>query len=296
MRAIQRKKKPKWNPSFLVAATEVAQNKSLEPAFRAVAIQLPSESELARIVGRNVDPDAIYSARKSLLSALGEKLEPLREDIIKALEKDPEFSPTSQEAGKRDLSNLLLAYGVYANSERAEKENIKQFKNADNMNDKEYAFRLILQEMSDTSQAQKAIRAFYNEFKSDPIVLDKWFTLQAMRGDTKSIEHVKDLVAHKDFSWTNPNRVRSVIGAFATGNPTGFNRLDGSGYRFVADAVLKLDRINPQVASRLLTAFRSWRLLDPARRKIAEAVLLSMKKTRNLSRDVNEILERTLAF
>jgi aminopeptidase N len=149
--------------------------------------------------------------------------------------------------------------------------------------------------MYDTPDAQRAIRSFYRDFKSDQIVLDKWFMLQAMRSDSKSIAHVKALLDHKDFKWTNPNRVRSVVGAFATGNPTGFNRTDGSGYAFVADAILKLDRINPQVASRMLTAFRSWRLLDPVRRKKAETTLMKLKSAKSLSRDVAEILDRTLA-
>jgi len=110
-----------------------------------------------------------------------------------------------------------------------------------------------------------------------------------------AVPTARALVKHQDFKWTNPNRVRSVIGAFATGNATGFNRKDGSGYRFVTSAIARLDAINPQIAARLLTVFRSWKQLETERRKQAEKALRSLKGKKGLSKDVSEILDRTLA-
>ncbi|MGB7287085.1 MAG: aminopeptidase N [Salaquimonas sp.] len=295
MRAIQRKKKPKWNLAFLEAAKEIAANEALEPAFRSMALTLPAESELARLIGRNIDPDAIHNARKALQSALGEALEETRIKTSKTLKPDADYSAAAEEAGKRSLYNLLLSYGVHAGSEQAEKAVVKQFKSADNMNQNEFAFRIILQEMADTPDAEKAVASFYKTFQNDQIVLDKWFTTQAITPGKGALKCVRGLIAHPEFKWTNPNRVRSVIAAFATANPTGFNRADGAGYRLVADAVSKLDEINPQIASRLLTAFRSWRTLEPNRRKLAEASLKKLKRQKGLSRDVSEILDRTLS-
>ncbi len=294
MRAIQKKQKPKWNQAFISAALEIAANEALEPAFRAMALTLPSDTELARMIGRNINPDAIHSARKSLLAVLGENLETARDKITSSLKPAKSYSASAAEAGKRDFANLLLSYGLYANSSKAERDVVKQFNDADNMSQREFAFRMILQEMPDTPECDEAIQTFYEMFKDDQIVLDKWFTSQAIVPGKDTLKIVRALTTHPEFKWTNPNRMRSVINAFATANPTGFNRADGAGYRFVADAVAKLDPINPQIASRLLTAFRSWRMLEPERRKLAEKSLRKLKLEKNLSSDVSEILDRTL--
>jgi aminopeptidase N len=295
MRAMQKKTKPKWNPSFLSVCRNIVLDDSLEPAFRAMALTLPSESELARMIGKNIDPDIVYGARRALLAALGESLDGVRKQLVKRLAPELEYSPSASGAGKRDLLNLLLAYELFANSEKADKAIVRQFKNSNNMSDKEFAFRMILQELAGTPEAYKTTKQFYRLFKEDQIVLDKWFTTQAIMPGLNALETINQLVAHPDFKWTNPNRVRSVIAAFASGNPTGFNRKDGAGYGFVAQSVAKLDGINPQIASRLLTSFRSWRVLEPARRKLAHKHLLALKKQKGLSRDVSEILDRILA-
>lgn len=294
MRAMARKTKPKWNTAFLQAARDIALDDSLEPAFRAMALTMPSESDLARTIGKNIDPDLVYGARRALLAALGEHLTAVRKIVSKSLVPAASYSPSAEESGKRNLLNLLLAYELYGNEEKAERELVKQFKTADNMNQREFAFRLILQEMADTPEAEKARMQFYKMFKNDQIVLDKWFTTQAIMPGKSALACVENLVAHTDFKWTNPNRVRSVITAFASANPTGFNRKDGAGFAFVAKSVAKLDGINPQIASRLLTTFRSWRMLEPTRRKLAHKELLGLKKQKGLSRDVSEILDRIL--
>jgi aminopeptidase N len=295
MRAIQKKTKPKWNPSFLSACREIALDDSLEPAFKAIALTMPSESDLARTIGKNIDPDLVYAARKALLATLGENLQGVREVMAEKLAPQKEYSPSSEEAGKRELLNLLLAYELYANNEKAEQTVINQFKKADNMSDREFAFKMILQELAGTGEAEKTTNQFYKQFQKDQIVLDKWFMTQAIMPGKTALDTVLALTKHKDFTWKNPNRVRSVIAAFASANPTGFNRKDGKGYKFVAESVAKLDKTNPQIASRLLTSFRSWRVLEPARKKLAHKHLVELKKQTGLSRDVSEILDRILA-
>ena len=132
-------------------------------------------------------------------------------------------------------------------------------------------------------------------YSADALVVDKWFSLQAMIPQGDTLDKVRALAGHPAFSIANPNRVRALIGVFAQGNLTQFNRADGAGYEFVADHVLALDPKNPQLAARLATAFRSWRTLEAGRRGKAEAALQRIKTAAGLSRDLADIVERALA-
>ena len=142
---------------------------------------------------------------------------------------------------------------------------------------------------------ERALARFYDLFKDDALVIDKWFVLQAVQPDDDVLERVRALTAHPAFSMTNPNRVRALIGSFAHGNPTRFNAADGSGFAFVADTVLALDRVNAQVAARLLSSFRSWRALEPGWRALATAALRRVAGAPALSVDVADIATRSLA-
>jgi aminopeptidase N len=126
-------------------------------------------------------------------------------------------------------------------------------------------------------------------------VLDKWYSIQAMAPGAETCNRVEELLASPDFDRTNPNRMRSLIGAFSAGNPTGFNRADGAGYRLLARQVVEIDGRNPQLAARLLTAMRSWRSLEPGRQEKAREALLSVRDAGNLSADVSDIVDRMLA-
>src|SRR5262249_36903331 len=132
-------------------------------------------------------------------------------------------------------------------------------------------------------------------FSADPLVIDKWLALQATIPERGTLDRVRDLTKHPAFSLANPNRVRALIGSFAQGNHTQFNRLDGEGYAFVADTVLAQQAKNPQVAARLMTAFRSWRALETGRRGKAEAALRHVAGSAGLSRDVKDIVDRSLS-
>lgn len=142
---------------------------------------------------------------------------------------------------------------------------------------------------------EAALQAFFRAYAGDALVIDKWFALQAMIAESETLDRVKNLMNHPAFSFGNPNRVRSLIGAFATGNQTRFNAPDGSGYEFVTDIVLALDSKNPQVAARLLGAFKSWRTLESGRRRLAEVALRRVAAAESQSPDVRDIVERSLA-
>ena len=149
--------------------------------------------------------------------------------------------------------------------------------------------------LHDVAERQAAFDDFYQRYSDDPLIIDKWFSLQAMTPDPATLDRVRALTGHPAFSMANPNRVRSLIGAFAQGNPTQFNRPDGAGYEFMADRILALDPNNPQVASRMTTAFKSWRVLESGRRARAKAALQRIADAPKLSRDVHDIAQRTLA-
>ncbi len=139
----------------------------------------------------------------------------------------------------------------------------------------------------------EALDDFYARWQDEPLVLDKWFAVQARAASSSSVETVRALLSHPKFSLKNPNRVRALIGSFIHGNPTGFNRADGAGYEFLASTALEIDRFNPHMAARLLGAFESWRTLEPSRQARAKSVLQDLA-SRTLSTDSYEIVTKTL--
>jgi aminopeptidase N len=147
----------------------------------------------------------------------------------------------------------------------------------------------------DRPERTQALADFYARYADDPLIIDKWLAIQAAIPEPATLDRVKALTSHDAFSMANPNRVRALIGSFAQVNHTQFNRADGAGYDFIADAVLELDPKNPQVAARLMGAFRSWRALELNRRARAEATLRRVAAAPALSRDVHDIVARTLA-
>ena len=163
---------------------------------------------------------------------------------------------------------------------------------ADNMTDRQAALRLLVD--LDGPEREAAFAAFYDAWKHDPLMLDKWFALQAVSSREDTPARVRELYEHPDFSLTNPNRVRALVGTFAAGNPIGFHRKDGSGYRFLADATLDLDPKNPQVASRMVSLFSQWRRYEPERRERMQAELERIAAQKTLSKDVFENVERAL--
>jgi aminopeptidase N len=265
---------------------------ALQPAFVALALTLPGEADIARDIGQDVDPDAIFAARKALRGMIGMRLGPALRDAYRRMSDERPYSPDAASAGRRALKNVsldLLAAGGVAGIALA----ARQYHQADNMTDRMAALATLA--LHPVPERQAAIDDFYRRYESDPLIVDKWFALQATIPEAGTLDRVRALAGHPAFSLGNPNRVRSLIGAFAQMNQTQFNRADGAGYDFLADTVLALDPKNPQVAARLMTAFKSWRALEPARRARAEAALARVGAAPSLSRDVKDIVERSLA-
>ena len=278
---------------LLAALKALIEDESLEPAFAALGLTLPSEADIAREIGHDVDPDAIFRERTGLRGIAGRVLASALWSTYLRMSSEVPYSPDAASAGRRALRNTCLDLLVATGDPTARSLAMRQFEVADNMTDRLAALAAL--SLQRTTEREQALEAFYQQFQSDALVIDKWLILQAAIPEAGTLDRVRALTTHKAFSFANPNRVRSLIGAFAHGNQTQFNRVDGAGYEFVADCVLSLDPKNPQVAARLMTAFRSWRALEPVRRARAEASLRRVAGSGALSRDVRDIVERSLA-
>ena len=266
---------------------------TLEPAFIALALTLPGESDLAREIGRDVDPDAIFAARSALRAVVGDHLAGPLFDHYRRLSESRPYTPDAAGAGRRALRNVCLDLLVATGRPDAVSLAAQQYQAADNMTDRMAALSTL--SLRDVPERTAALDDFYTRYGDDPLIVDKWFTLQATIPEPATLDRVKALTGHAAFSFANPNRVRALIHAFALANPKEFNRTDGAGYDFIADTVLALDRKNPQLAARLLSALKSWRMLEPGRRAMAEKALQRVAAAPAPSPDVADIVQRALA-
>ena len=271
---------------------EAAAKQPLNPALAAQLLTLPGEADIARDIGADIDPDAIYAARHGLRQSLGKMLEaPLRETYERLTEPaGAAYSPDAASAGRRALRNGaldLLAAGGGATDIAA-----RQFTDAANMTDKLAALSVLAHGGGAAGAA--ALAQFYEAYSDDPLIIDKWLSLQAAIPAADTLDNVRALMRHKAFSLANPNRVRALIGSFAMANMTQFNRRDGAGYALLAEVVGSLDSSNPQVAARLLGALRSWKTLEAGRRGHALAALDRVARAAS-SPDVRDIVTRMLA-
>jgi aminopeptidase N len=261
-------------------------------AFAAQIASLPSEGDVAREIGEDVDPDAIHAARSRLKRSLRARLAaPLAETFERLAESGP-YSPDAASAGRRALKiaalDFLSAGGEPDGVARAK----ALFDGATNMTDRVMALQVL--SLHASPEREEALADFARRYGGDPLLVDKWFVIQASSPLPDTLERVEALTGSPAFDMRNPNRVRSLIGAFGSSNPTQFNRADGRGYAFLARIVRELNESNPQVAARLLGAFRTWRALEPVRRGKAEAALRELAAQPRLSPDVADIVRRAL--
>jgi aminopeptidase N len=263
-----------------------------DPAFGALCLSLPSEQDIAREIGKDIDPDAIHTARKALRQAIGQAIQIDALATYKTLQSTSAYEPDAASSGRRSLRNAMLDLVLTSDPNAHGPLAYQQFRSANNMTDRFAALSLLT--LSGAKERDDALERFEQQFVANPLVMDKWFALQASVGEEGTLARVKQLMQHKAFSLSNPNRARSLIGGFAMSNPTQFNRKDGKGYQFVAETALEIDTINPQVSARIVTAFRSWRNLESKRRTAAEAALTMMLQTSRISRDLRDIVDRTL--
>jgi aminopeptidase N len=272
---------------------ELAADETLEAAFRAQMLTLPGEADIAREMSANIDPDAIRAALLAMRAGWGRHNGEIFHRLHEGLGDGGSFAPDAASAGRRALRNALMVHLSAASEEPALAA--ARFRTATNMTDRLAALTVLAHQFADSGEAGEALAAFEQRFGDNPLVMDKWFMVQATIPGGRAVERVRGLMGHRAFSIDNPNRVRALVGAFASANQTGFHQRDGAGYALFAETVLAVDKANPQLAARLATALRSWRSLEQVRRDAARQVLASMAGTEGLSMDLRDIVERTLA-
>ncbi len=282
-----------FDVALIDALADVAENEDLEAAFRAQVLQLPGEADIAREIGRDVDPDAIASARNQVRARIADRVGARLTALVDRLETKGPYAPDAAAAGRRSLANAALDLAVADGNRQAVERVTQRFRQADNMTDRSAALGILA--AAALPERFDALEAFHDRYRNDPLVLDKWLMFEAIVPAAETLPRVQALLGHPSVSIGNPNRIRALVGTFAGANQTQFNRPDGAGYDFLADFVVDLDKRNPQTAARLLVSFRSWRALEPHRRALAERALRRVAGTQTLSPDVRDIVTRTLA-
>ncbi|MFZ5557986.1 MAG: aminopeptidase N [Pseudomonadota bacterium] len=277
--------------SFVGAAARLLAEAGDDPAFAAEALVLPSEGFIAEMM-TVADPDAIHAARCALSRQLAHAL---REEFLAAyrsMEVTGDYSPDALAAGRRTLRNTALAYLAELDDEAARHMAATQLETAGNMTDAMAALQCLAN--SGGPERVHALESFYERWKDEPLVMDKWLRVQATSRLPGTLDEVRRLTQHHAFSLKNPNKVYSLIGAFAMGNPVRFHAADGAGYAFLADQVIALHQLNPQVAARLARAFDRWRKFDAGRQAHARAALERIRDVDGLSKDVAEVVGKAL--
>ena len=273
------------------ALIEEARAGRIDHAFAALAMSLPTEADIAREIGQDVDPDAIHVARETMRGALGRAHRPALAALHAELADSSAFSPAAAAAGRRALRKVALSLIVDGDVIEGLALAHRQLADADNMTERLGALSPIA--FKPDAAREHALEAFGRRYAMEPLILDKWYALQAQIPERETLGRVRALMNHRGFSLANPNRVRALIGGF-TANQTQFNRADGLGFALLEEVVVFLDPTNPQVAARLLTAMRSWRSLEEVRRGHAEAMLRRIAAQPTLSPDVRDIVTRSL--
>ncbi len=264
---------------------------TLDGSMRAFAVSLPSERLLAQSM-EVIDPDALHTARSFVRAELAKRLVHDFRAVYNANRTDAPYDLEKASIDRRRIANAALGFlGALEGTEGAELA-ATQLDASDNMTDAEAALAVLVQ--LDVPQRETALEAFYTKWKDEPLVLDKWFTLQACSTLPGAPERVEALSKHSDFTLLNPNRARSLIGAFAMANQVGFNDKSGAGYRFLADAVIVLQAQNPQIAARLVGSFNHWKRFDAGRQALMRGELERIRAVDGLSKDVGEIVGRAL--
>jgi len=290
--AFQAGKSLELDSSLVQAFSRVLEDAQTDPAFVAEALSLPGEAYIAEQM-MVVDVDGIHAVRRFIQQQLAQQLQSRFLAVWQELaEADKGFSLDAQAIGRRRLKNLCLTYLVSLEQDDIIEKAVAQFETASNMTDSMGA--LMALNHSKHAARTHCLQAFHDRWQQDSLVMDKWFSLQAMSQREDALAQVRGLMEHPLFSMKNPNKVRSLIGAFAQGNPTGFHRKDGEGYRFIAERVIELDAMNPQVAARLVKSLGRWKRYDVVRQQLMQSQLQKIMSHQGLSQDVYEIVAKSL--
>jgi aminopeptidase N len=262
-----------------------------DDAFKALMLALPSTTEMVAYIAENVDFDILHEARTFVLAQVAAQLLPLLNASFEKTSTTGPYHPDVTGTSRRALRYILLTYIAAVEPQSAAILAREDWTSAQDLSTETGAITSLLG--TNHPERDALLQDFHHKHRDDPLILDKWLMMNAIISDSKSVQRIANLLQHADFKISTPNRVYALIGGF-TANSTGFHAADGSGYRLLADVIVQLNAINPQVAARMATGFRSWALFNAPRRKHASAEMERILATPALSSDVYEIISRTL--
>ncbi|MDF9618855.1 aminopeptidase N [Pseudomonas entomophila] len=292
----QRGEALKLDPRLITALGTVLGNEALDPAMVAEMLSLPGEAYLTEI-SQVADVDAIHAAREFARQQIAEQLFDalwLRyQDNREASRKTP-YVASAEHFARRSLQNIALSYLMLGGKPQVLEATLEQFEQCDNMTERLTALAVLVNSPFEAERG-KALEAFAEHFKDNPLVMDQWFSVQAASALPGGLARVKALMQHPAFTLKNPNKVRALVGAFAGQNLVNFHAVDGSGYGFLADLVIELNALNPQIASRQLAPLTRWRKYDDKRQALMKGELERILASGALSSDVYEVVSKSLA-
>ncbi|MEN5216521.1 aminopeptidase N [Pseudomonas pudica] len=281
---------------LITALGTVLGNESLDPAMVAEMLSLPGEAYLTEI-SQVADVDAIHAAREFARQQIAEQLFDAlwaRYKANREVSRSTAYVASAEHFARRSLQNIALSYLMLSGKPQVLEATLEQFEHCDNMTERLTALAVLVNSPFEAERA-KALEAFAEHFKDNPLVMDQWFSVQAASALPGGLARVKALMQHPAFTLKNPNKVRALIGAFAGQNLVNFHAADGSGYRFLADLVIELNALNPQIASRQLAPLTRWRKYDDARQALMKGELERILASGELSSDVYEVVSKSLA-
>jgi aminopeptidase N len=275
---------------YLNSLRKLIRDDTLDPAFRALTLSLPSQDEITqKCLDNDVIPDpmAIYRSIETLSLTISDHLKPDFEDIYKKYKITEEYKADAAQSAYRALRNRALSFLAYHDGALLAKI---QATDAQNMTDQLSAFSTVIKHNPNSEH----IKLFYDQWKHERLVIDKWFSAQVLTAHPNSLNKVvRDLTTHSDFNITTPNRVRSILGAFSA-NIAGFHLETGENYKLFSDWILKVDPVNPQVGARMCSAFETWKRYDPNRQKLIKSQINRVLEAKSISKDTREMLSRLI--
>jgi len=285
--------KATWSvPTELLQAIEVSLKQTdADKAMIAMMLSLPSEAFLAE-QQTPIAVQQIHEAREFLRAQLGKRFFSEWERCYLAHAQSKPYSADAASIAERSLKNVALSYLMAVADETAQGYASEQFERANNMTDELTALRLLVH--APNVDAQPYLQRFYKKWQHEALVIDQWFACQATSPVSDALDKVKALLLHPAFELTNPNRVRALVANFCNGNPVQFHRADGRGYQLLADIVIQLNKLNPQIASRMLNALTRWRKYDAQRQQLQRDALVRIQAEKDLSSDVYEVVSKSL--
>jgi len=289
---VQNGRKLHVNPIMVSAFKQVLEQPWDDLSYCSLLLNLPSETYLAEQM-QVVDVEAIHAAREFVTLTLAEQLQTQFQTLYRNNHKDESGKFDAGAIGRRRIKNTCLSYLGKLENKDIYQLSQQQFNSAKNMTDQISALSVIVNNPHPAKQ--QCLDSFYRQWQAEALVIDKWFMLQASSSMPDTFATVQALMQHPAFDLKNPNRVRSLIGAFSQSNPLHFHAANGQGYQFLADRIIALNTLNPQVASRMTAALTAWRRYDEGRQTLMKAQLERIMTTEAISKDVYEVASKSLA-